>query len=55
MNASKRGQVLLSQAMVARKHTITDASDAIGAGGGTLSRVLDGKRGVGMEDRKSVV
>ena len=35
--------------MAARKHTITDASDAIGAGGGTLSRVLDGKRGVGMD------
>lgn len=35
--------------MSARGHSLTDAEEATAAGLGTISRVLSGKRGVGMD------
>ena len=49
MKPPSKGQVLLSRAMVARGHNVTDAAALVKAGLGVLGRVLAGKRGVGTD------
>lgn len=43
------GHVLLTKALADRDHNLTEAEEATGSGQGTIGRVLDGKRGVGMD------
>ena len=49
MHDLTKGRVLLSRAMSAAGHTVTDAASAIGCDLGALGRVLSGKRGAGMD------